>query len=133
MAKNQIGKPSKNSKAMGESSFNTVMNGYVQSARKRNLEFELTKDEFMTLIKGDCHYCGDKPSTVTKHACALVACVHNGVDRVDSNIGYKTHNCVTCCKKCNYMKLLLSKIDFLEHVEKISQFQKSKSRHENNV
>ena len=31
----------------------------------------------------------------------------NGVDRVDSAVGYSESNCVSCCATCNMMKIAM--------------------------
>ena len=43
----------------------------------------------------------------------------NGVDRIDSSLGYTIDNCVACCDKCNYAKHDLSTEDFKEWIIKI--------------
>lgn len=78
---------------------------YKASANVRGHSFELQKEEFVSLITGDCHYCGKKES--------------NGIDRKDSSIGYTTSNAVPCCKTCNYMKGTLKYDDFLNHISVI--------------
>lgn len=79
---------------------------YKVNAIKRNIEFSLSFNQFLTFWDSQCHYCGTKIEGV-------------GVDRVDSSIGYEIKNCVPCCKTCNYMKLNLSLSDFLSHIQKI--------------
>jgi len=46
----------------------------------------------------------------------------NGVDRINSNIGYEINNVVSCCSKCNYAKHMMNKKEFLNWVEKIYLF-----------
>jgi hypothetical protein len=45
--------------------------------------------------------------------------VYNGLDRIDSNLGYVRSNVVPCCAVCNYMKQELSLSEFLDQVAKI--------------
>ena len=47
---------------------------------------------------------------------------YNGIDRVDSKIGYVEGNIVPCCEKCNFMKSNLEVDVFLEHVHKIENY-----------
>ena len=56
--------------------------------------FELTKEEYEYLRQQTCIYCR-RPTTETHH---------NGIDRIDSSIGYIRSNCVTCCGGCNIAK-----------------------------
>ncbi len=75
---------------------------YVNDAPKRQLAFELSKDEFKALTAHDCEYCG-KPSTAT-HT--------NGLDRVDNSRGYVADNVVPCCGTCNIMKHAMNLHEF---------------------
>lgn len=84
-----------------------IYNEYKQSAKKRNLNFELNYEEFLNLISQKCQYCGEKPKK------------YNGVDRVESLKGYTIDNCVPCCEYCNTMKLNYSLDFWLNHIEKI--------------
>ena len=59
-------------------------NIYKKNAKKRNLAFNITKEEFYALTKQPCKYCGDLQD-------------YNGIDRVDSTLGYYIDNCVPCC------------------------------------
>ena len=79
---------------------------YKTNAMSRELEFNLTFDEFQELVTSRCHYCESQPS--------------NGVDRLDSHLGYETSNVVPCCTKCNAMKSSLDPDDFIAHVLKIA-------------
>ena len=88
-------------------------NIYKRNAALKQLAFELTKDEYMILVKTNCTYCGimqDKG--------------FNGIDRVVSTIGYVSGNCVSSCAMCNYMKGCLDKNIFLQRVEHIMSYNK---------
>ena len=65
---------------------------YKKAAKQRDIEFNLTIEEFNIFWQKDCHYCGDPILTI-------------GVDRVDSSEGYTLINCVPCCTICNKIKL----------------------------
>ncbi len=67
---------------------------YKSSAKKRDIIFNLSKDEYFEIIQNNCYICGSKPSDT-------FIC---GIDRVDSDKEYSTDNCRACCKDCNYMK-----------------------------
>lgn len=58
------------------------------------LEFTLTKQEFYDIVRNACAMCG-KVNSKTHH---------NGVDRMDSDIGYIPSNCQCSCFNCNQMK-----------------------------
>ena len=43
----------------------------------------------------------------------------NGIDRIDSKIGYIDGNVVTCCKHCNFAKDALTQKEFKDLIFKI--------------
>lgn len=95
---------------------------YKKSAKKRGLSFELSMDEFKLLISKNCFYCGISPSNLVNKRYTNGVLV-NGIDRIDSNIGYTTTNVVPCCKECNYAKRTLTKDKFLGWVKRIACYQ----------
>lgn len=101
----------------GESALNAMFRGYVHSARKRKLEFKLSKIDFSSIVEQNCYYCNEKPRVRKPEMNG--GCVVNGIDRLDNTVGYIIENCVACCFKCNNAKSTLSQADFLELAEKI--------------
>ena len=78
-----------------------------------------------------CHYCGiesskrleDRTSEKSQGkllSSTVVNC--NGIDRLDSNLGYTVDNCVPCCKYCNTAKNTMSVDDFLAWVGRVYTF-----------
>jgi hypothetical protein len=97
-----------------EAGFNKVFASYREkNARRRNLSFELTKEEFRKLIKDVCYYCGGEPLKSEQ------GYLYNGLDRVDNNKGYRLDNVVTCCYKCNIAKASMAKDEFIDWVNKV--------------
>lgn len=107
---NIIYKPEK-----GEEGLNFLFKKYQTRAKRKDLPFELTIEEFKKLTSSTCFYGGETPSnriarsSVSKKPVKLEAIkyseyIYNGVDRLNSNIGYTINNCVPCCYKCNIMK-----------------------------
>jgi len=86
---------------------------YKRSAAAKQLAFEIDKETFIILVTSPCHYCG----IVQEKG-------FNGLDRMDSTVGYVTGNCVSCCQMCNYMKVSLSASIFVERAEHIATFHK---------
>lgn len=88
----------------------------------------ITLKEFLEIIKGDCFYCGSKPiervfmSKPRKYIDKTFKAVLNGIDRINSEIGYTKENCVPCCGTCNMMKYTLTVDAFMNHVKKIVSF-----------
>lgn len=93
---------------------------YKNSALKRGLEFTLSDDFFMELLTSNCVYCGSEPYLLNKrmtHSMYL-----NGIDRIDSNLGYIEGNVVSCCKICNSAKGDLTLIEFENWINKLIKF-----------
>ncbi len=114
----------KTSLPRGESGFNVLYSAYKRSAKRRNLNFEITKEQFKELTQKNCHYCnvvaaqirnGGKTKKTKEHS----AYTYNGLDRVDNKQGYVINNLVPCCGICNKMKHVLNYKDFLNHIAKI--------------
>ena len=77
-------------------------------AKRRNLLWELTREQFMSFWQKPCVYCGDAIPAI-------------GLDRIDSTKGYTMENLVPCCTTCNRMKSQLSLNEFLERCARIAQ------------
>lgn len=98
---------------------------YKRDAKKRGIDFILSKEEFNSLLFNNCYYCGSEPYTKLcimhdeKKKTDEYTLIYNGIDRTDNDKGYNMSNCVTCCGKCNKMKMDMNKIDFLKHLNKI--------------
>jgi len=104
----------------GEAAFNKLYSSYRRQAEKRNLKFDLTKEQFKTLTSGNCHYCNEPPQMIWKEKGQLWGeCVYNGVDRINSDLGYSVENCVSCCKVHNRMKGELSLVDFINACKQV--------------
>lgn len=108
-----------NSKEYGRSAFNSIYNEYKCGAKRRGLLFNLSKDEFRTITSKNCHYCGEEPSKIYTPKSNNGSFIYNGIDRVDSSIGYIPSNIVSCCSMCNYMKRTSSIDEFKQRIIKI--------------
>lgn len=81
---------------------------YIGEAKERNLEFELSEQQWIWLTRSACYLCGyQSPRGI-------------GIDRVDNTMRkYSLDNCRPCCGSCNDMKGEFSLQEFLEHCSKI--------------
>lgn len=93
---------------------------YVKSAKKRGYIFDILYNDFLSVIKLPCNYCGVVAGNDT------MGFVYNGLDRRDNSIGYSLDNVVPCCGVCNRMKHTMSESDFLTHIANISNFKELK-------
>lgn len=82
---------------------------YQRSAFTKNLDFELSEEEFYATVMMPCYYC-DKSRDDRDF---------NGIDRLDSSRGYIEGNFVSCCSTCNFTKGSLSEEVFIKRVEHI--------------
>jgi hypothetical protein len=96
-------------------SFASAMSGYIWSghcyqAKDRGLVNDITKEQFDDLHAPDsrCAYCGIGSDLVRL-----------GVDRVDNKVGYTLENSVSCCSRCNFMKVNSTREDFLQQCLRI--------------
>lgn len=79
---------------------------YASGAAKRNIEFNITLDEFTACVTKPCYYCKAYKETEVL-----------GIDRVDSFKGYSKENILPACETCNSMKKQLSMKEFASHIE----------------
>lgn len=106
----------------GVASFNFLCYKYKVSAKKRHLEFTLSKQELQTLTSSPCRYCGILPSQAIRNNKAPSPYIYNGVDRVKNNVGYIKENCVPCCYICNLAKRSMSLEEFLAWIDRLVKF-----------
>lgn len=85
---------------------------YKQGAKSRDLDFNLSKEEFDEITKMPCKYCGE-------YSGVFLGVYFCGIDRIDSNIGYVKDNVVPCCEICNRMKLDYKFDDWVNKMKKI--------------
>jgi hypothetical protein len=101
-----------------------LFTAYKRNAKHKNIEFLLTEEEFHKLVNKSCFYCGIEPSTITRpnyrNEFNMDECyIHNGIDRIDSDKGYITDNCVPCCPTCNYAKREMSTTQFFTWIDRV--------------
>ncbi|WNC72720.1 hypothetical protein RGQ13_01695 [Thalassotalea psychrophila] len=88
-----------------ESAYRKLYGDYKSQAKRNNNEFELSYEEFISIIQKKCIYCGVQPLQVAKgwHQ-GNQELLYNGIDRVDNNKGYTILNSAPSCFCCNQMK-----------------------------
>ena len=108
------------------------LHSYKSGAAKRGLDWALSLKDFRDLTQLNCVYCNSEPVQLNYFENApslqrespnrdwsLYTILFNGVDRVDSALGYTVDNCVPCCKYCNRAKSDMTFEEFKEHIERI--------------
>lgn len=66
----------------------------VRSAKFRRLAFKLKFQQYLSLIKRGCFYCGGN----------LLMMTGSALDRKNNKYGYSTKNSIPCCPTCNYVR-----------------------------
>ena len=84
---------------------------YQRTARLKKLKFELSEEEFKTLVVNPCYYC----SIIDEKG-------FNGIDRMNQSIGYIQSNGVSCCAMCNWLKGSLDSATFIKRIRHIHSF-----------
>ena len=79
---------------------------YKKRAKKKKMDFEISKEDSKLFYNTNCYYCGDDFKGM-------------GIDRIDNNKGYVLNNVVPCCSRCNFMKHVLNREEFFTHIKKI--------------
>lgn len=106
------------SKINGQAYLKALLTRYKSRAKRDERQFLLTETEFFDLITQECHYCGLEPQVSEYDSLMVIGKFkHNGVDRLDSNLGYTPDNCITACKRCNYAKHTMSYGGFMLWVD----------------
>ena len=106
---------------VGTSHVRYVFRQYRRNAKKRGIPFNISIDDFRALATMNCTYCGEPPRM---RYFALQAIPINGIDRVDSSIGYEMKNCVTACSDCNKLKSNKPRDEFMALIGRIYVHQK---------
>lgn len=92
---------------------------YRKQATERGYPFELTEDQFCSLVTRECHYCGRLPYT---HA-DFKSIDWIGLDRADNTKGYTLENSRPCCGTCNMVKGSMSEQQFMDLALRIAAHQ----------
>jgi len=108
---------SKVGKRSDKNLYKNLYRQYSKSAEQRDLKFELSLEDCKKFFNKRCFYCDTLPQNIIKNSHYEI--IWNGIDRIDSSVGYNKENCVTCCTICNFAKRSLSINEFKDHIEKI--------------
>lgn len=93
---------------------------YKKTAEKRHLNFELDFNIFCNVIIQNCFYCNTEPKNKkynTRHKHVFLH--YNGIDRIDSSVGYTKDNIVTCCPDCNRAKWQMSVDEYKIFIKRV--------------
>jgi hypothetical protein len=109
---------------------NHLWRTYRSGAVDRGHLWDLSREDFDSLIFGTCRYCGAVESmTSRRHKHVLK---RNGIDRIESSIGYQSDNVVSCCINCNFAKASMSVDQFYAWVYRVASHSLSPTAHTSN-
>ena len=131
--KNFSGKHGNSIYSPTESSFRAKAANYRAGAKVRGIEFLLSLEEVVVLLKQNCYYCNNSPSNLYNvrlmnrnsrkkkvNYCKMNSegydVLYNGIDRLDNNRGYIIGNVVSCCTQCNTAKMDYTSKEFREWI-----------------
>lgn len=100
-----------------------LYNSYRFNAHKRKLCFDINREQFFKITKGNCFYCNKHPSNIfnlkVKTKNKIANYTYNGIDRINNDKGYTPDNIVSCCTRCNTMKMDMNINDSKMTIKKI--------------
>lgn len=105
-----------------------IIDNSRQKSKRKNVSFELSNEQAFSLLTSPCHYCGSKGTLRVSSVDKRLGVknprqfVCNGLDRVDSSLGYVEDNVVPCCVNCNKAKNDLTVEQFKELVTNIYEY-----------
>ena len=89
---------------------------FTNNAKRRGILCSLTSEEHISICGKDCYLCGIKTSD--RHM--------NAIDRYESDKPYTLENSRPCCMGCNIMKKTMSISQFLQHINSVLSYSKTK-------
>jgi len=96
------------------------------NAKRKHLDWAISDEDVLELIKKNCYYCGAAPAPSKKKLYRNGRLngdfPSNGLDRVDNDKGYTLDNVVPCCSNCNSLKGARNIIEFKEQITKIYKY-----------
>jgi len=106
----------------GQASFRSIFNLYKRNAKNRNINFNLSIDEFKEITQKNCYYCNVSPKQFSSNYIQYGLYIYNGIDRIDSNKGYEIDNVVPCCGVCNRAKLAMPLDEFILWIKNLCEY-----------
>jgi hypothetical protein len=102
-----------------EAIINGLFGRYKRSADLRGLEWQLTLEQFKSTLFQPCVYHGGEPTHVNSRINRPGQVICNGIDRIDSSLGYIPSNVAPACWECNRMKGAMSTDEFKARITQI--------------
>lgn len=139
--------PKEHKREYNDATYQRQFTHKLYCSKKRNLEFSLSKEQFIEISKKPCYYCNEittrnsyiktgkyydnslsieenriltniRGDRLNKVDKYTVLC--SGIDRYDNTKGYTLENSVPCCRYCNTLKSTKTIDRFYKRMEKLS-------------
>ena len=104
-------------KVLRSKPYESLFNDIKRNAKRRNIDFSLTYEKFLELVKQNCYYC-DARLKFSEFNIKQTGYASN-LDRKINSLGYTTENSVSCCWRCNKMKGDLDFDEFIAIIRRI--------------
>jgi len=105
----------------GKANLKRIYRGYINEAKRKNIQFDLSIEEFKEITSKNCFYCGVEPKQVSHRKFSNGKYVFNGIDRIDNSKGYVKENVTPCCFVCNRAKSNMEYEDFIKWIKRIAK------------
>ncbi len=102
---------------------NHWLSRYKRRAKKLEIEFSLSNEEFYDICSLNCFYCNAMPTKKSNGHSNIIdkgSYLANGIDRIDPEEGYTKRNSIPCCKICNFMKTDKNRSEFINKIFEIA-------------
>ena len=106
----------------GEAAGNALYSSRRADAKRRFLQFTITREEYGEICVLNCYYCGAVPANEYGSNMYNGNYMYQGIDRIDNSKGYIKENCRPCCKFCNMAKSTQTEEEFLKRINCIYNF-----------
>lgn len=119
---------------------NNHYRSYKINSSRRGFSFDMSMEEFQYVTSLQCHYCSAsaKEHQITRKTGrsgprykVMSGYFANGLDRIDSSVGYRSDNVLPCCFVCNSSKSNMSYGDFLKMCNRVAIVHPAKSEVDN--
>lgn len=120
MARNRFKQKYRDNSDLRKTAVSRIIGRYRSKAKQRSIEWKISRDVFEEMIEMPCYYCGEEHSlsmTILDYTYK-----YNGLDRINSNLGYEEKNVVPCCKSCNMAKSDMKQRDFYKWALKVADY-----------
>ena len=100
----------------------------IKRSKKQGYVSNISFSKFKEMSQDKCFYCGLEHSNIATDKsyngvkASTVVVKYNGIDRVNSELGYSVNNTVTCCKYCNIAKNIMTKDEFMRFIKRVYEY-----------